>query len=121
MRNVPLPFVPEDTVQHLGHLYGVRAQAEQVAAPLALDADIVAQSWPEIERHKWVLSEKLGRDVGARVATLDFFENIEGARASRRGYWSRLWQSLLHNLDADGPHSIVQFERAMQGTRSLAQ
>jgi transitional endoplasmic reticulum ATPase len=33
--------------------------------------------WHKIEQHKWVLSEKLGRDVGTRVACLDFTENIE--------------------------------------------
>jgi SpoVK/Ycf46/Vps4 family AAA+-type ATPase len=33
--------------------------------------------WRKILQHKWVLSEKLGRDVGTRVACLDFIENIE--------------------------------------------
>ena len=29
----------------------------------------------EIEKHKWLLSEKLNRDVGMEVAALDYFEN----------------------------------------------
>lgn len=33
--------------------------------------------WRKIVQHKWVLSEKLGRDVGVKVACLDFIENIE--------------------------------------------
>jgi transitional endoplasmic reticulum ATPase len=33
--------------------------------------------WPRIEEHKWFLSEKLGRDVGIRVACLDLMENVE--------------------------------------------
>lgn len=33
--------------------------------------------WSKIEEHKWVLSEKLGRDVGIKVACVDFMENIE--------------------------------------------
>ncbi|RPI51941.1 MAG: AAA family ATPase [Deltaproteobacteria bacterium] len=33
--------------------------------------------WPKVMQHKWVLSEKLGRDVGMKVACLDFMENIE--------------------------------------------
>ena len=33
--------------------------------------------WRKILQHKWVLSEKLGRDVGIRVACLDFIENVE--------------------------------------------
>jgi hypothetical protein len=33
--------------------------------------------WPKILQHKWVLSEKLGRDVGTKISCLDFMENIE--------------------------------------------
>jgi hypothetical protein len=33
--------------------------------------------WPKILQHKWLLSEKLGRDVGVEVACLDFVKNIE--------------------------------------------
>lgn len=33
--------------------------------------------WLKILQHKWVLSEKLGRDVGTKVSCLDFIENIE--------------------------------------------
>ena len=33
--------------------------------------------WHKILQHKWVLSEKIGRDVGTNVSCLDFMENIE--------------------------------------------
>jgi len=33
--------------------------------------------WHKILQHKWVLSEKMGRDVGTRVTCLDFIENVE--------------------------------------------
>ncbi|MGB9616783.1 MAG: ATP-binding protein, partial [Desulfomonilaceae bacterium] len=33
--------------------------------------------WLKILQHKWFLSEKLGRDVGIKVACLDFFENTQ--------------------------------------------
>jgi transitional endoplasmic reticulum ATPase len=33
--------------------------------------------WSKILEHKWVLSEKLGRDVGVKTACVDFVENIE--------------------------------------------
>ncbi len=33
--------------------------------------------WPKILDHKWFLSERLGRDVGLRVAAIDYLENIE--------------------------------------------
>ena len=32
--------------------------------------------WPRILDHKWYLSERLGRDIGLRVAAVDYFENI---------------------------------------------
>jgi diguanylate cyclase (GGDEF)-like protein len=34
--------------------------------------------WAEIVKHKWVMSEKLKRNVGVRVAALDYFKNIKG-------------------------------------------
>jgi Domain of unknown function (DUF4032) len=39
-----------------------------------LEAHIV---WPRILDHKWYLSERLGRDVGLRVAAVDYFENVQ--------------------------------------------
>ncbi len=32
--------------------------------------------WQRIPNHKWYLSERLGRDVGMRVAAVDFVENF---------------------------------------------
>ena len=32
--------------------------------------------WARILDHKWHISERLGRDVGLKVAVLDFLENI---------------------------------------------
>ena len=32
--------------------------------------------WAKIANHKWTVSEKLGRDIGFRVATIDFIENF---------------------------------------------
>ncbi len=43
------------------------------------DADIAADLWPKILKHKWLMSEKLGRDVGLRTACIDFLENAEQA------------------------------------------
>jgi hypothetical protein len=31
---------------------------------------------PYIQKHKWYVSERLGRDVGLRVAAIDFIENV---------------------------------------------
>jgi len=44
-----------------------------------LDPDIAADLWLKILQHKWLLSEKLSRDVGLRTACIDFLENMEQA------------------------------------------
>ncbi|MEN6464906.1 MAG: AAA family ATPase, partial [Syntrophaceae bacterium] len=41
--------------------------------------EISADLWPKILNHKWLLSEKVGRDIGFRTACIDFLENIEQA------------------------------------------
>jgi|UniRef100_A0A7V6A1C9 transitional endoplasmic reticulum ATPase len=43
------------------------------------DPEVAAELWPRILQHKWLMSEKLGRDVGLRVACIDFLENMEQA------------------------------------------
>ncbi|MEW6041142.1 MAG: DUF4032 domain-containing protein [Elusimicrobiota bacterium] len=35
------------------------------------------QLWQEILKHKYVISERLGRNVGIRVASLDYLENVK--------------------------------------------
>ncbi len=35
--------------------------------------------WTKIQQHKWLLSERLCRDVGFRTACIDFLENMEQA------------------------------------------
>ena len=44
-----------------------------------LDPDIAAALWPKILQHKWLMSEKLGRDVGLRTTCIDFLEHMEEA------------------------------------------
>lgn len=42
------------------------------------DEETAKNLWFEILVHKWEVSKKLGRNVGIRVATLDYLENIKG-------------------------------------------
>ena len=42
-----------------------------------VEPKIAGELWLKILQYKWVLSEKLGRDVGTKVACLDFIENVE--------------------------------------------
>lgn len=41
------------------------------------EPDVAGDLWLKILQHKWFLSEKLGRDVGIKVACLDFVENTD--------------------------------------------
>ncbi|MBM9537913.1 ATP-binding protein [Desulfobulbus alkaliphilus] len=43
------------------------------------ELEVAAALWPLILNHKWLLSEKLCRDVGLRTACIDFLENMEQA------------------------------------------
>jgi transitional endoplasmic reticulum ATPase len=42
-----------------------------------VEPEVAKDLWPKILKHKWALSEKLGRDVGIKVACLDLVENVE--------------------------------------------
>jgi transitional endoplasmic reticulum ATPase len=40
------------------------------------EPEIAQDLWSKILQHKWLLSEKVGRDVGFRTACIDFLENM---------------------------------------------
>lgn len=44
---------------------------------LTVTADEARALWPRLLDHKWYMSERMGRDVGLRVAAIDFFEHVE--------------------------------------------
>jgi len=43
---------------------------------LDLPEKLAQQRWEEILKHKYLMSEKMGRNVGIHVAALDYFQNI---------------------------------------------
>lgn len=47
-----------------------------------LSATEARTEWPRVLDHKWFMSERLGRDVGLRVAAVDYFENVRLPRNS---------------------------------------
>ncbi len=62
-----------------------------------LEPEVAEDLWPRILQHKWLMSEKLGRDVGLRVACIDFLENMEQAREEYIAYQQ---QDLLKEMGA---------------------
>ena len=84
-----------------------------------MEPEVAADLWPRIMQHKWLMSEKLGRDVGMRVACIDFLENMEQAREEYLAYQQRdtlqemgaqtlsqkMWETIS---DTQPPKQIVQ-------------
>jgi SpoVK/Ycf46/Vps4 family AAA+-type ATPase len=69
MNDNPLQLLsPEECSTTILELSGVEFEPET-----AVDL------WSHILKHKWLLSEKLGRDVGLRTACIDFLENMDQA------------------------------------------
>ncbi|MEJ2038803.1 MAG: AAA family ATPase [Desulfosarcinaceae bacterium] len=64
-------YMPSDSSspeEHAAHIFEISGHK--------VDPEWAADMWPRILQHKWVLSEKIGRDVGMKVACIDFIENI---------------------------------------------
>jgi SpoVK/Ycf46/Vps4 family AAA+-type ATPase len=61
------------------------------------DPEIAVDLWPKILKHKWLLSEKLSRDVGLRTAGVDFVDNMEQALNEYLAYKRK---DLLNSLGA---------------------
>jgi len=64
-------------------------EEQQVIRELAgvrLSATEARAEWPRVLEHKWFVSERLGRDVGLRVAALDYFANVRLPRHTRTSH-----------------------------------
>ena len=55
----------------------VERRALKQLAGVSLEGDEARALWPRILEHKWYMSERMGRDVGLRVAAVDFFEYVQ--------------------------------------------
>jgi hypothetical protein len=51
-----------------------------------------------IPDHKWYLSERLGRDVGTRVAAVDFLENFYEPPRPKGSAWSKVVKTTKHRI-----------------------
>jgi SpoVK/Ycf46/Vps4 family AAA+-type ATPase len=64
---------------------------------MIFEPDIAADLWLKIVQHKWLLSEKLTRDVGLRTACIDFLENMDQAPDE---YITHQRKSILNEMGA---------------------
>ena len=76
--NIPETPSPEECASKIFELSGVK-----------FEPDIALDLWGKILQHKWLLSEKVGRDVGFRTACIDFLENMEQAGVEYTTYKQR--------------------------------
>lgn len=74
---MPIPFRLDYVIEKTLALQAgaERRRALKKAAGVILTPAEARVLWPRLQEHKWLMSEKLGRDVGLRVAAIDFFEN----------------------------------------------
>ena len=78
---MPLSFEPGGPAAPAAVEQGARKlrRALRQLAGVELSASEARAVWPSVLEHKWYLGERLGRDVGLRVAAVDFFENVHPA------------------------------------------
>lgn len=56
----------------------------EMYAGTLIPKDHAESLWGRVLDHKWYISEILGRDVGFKVATIDYFENIHELRIEKK-------------------------------------
>jgi class 3 adenylate cyclase len=82
-----------------------------------LESELAAELLRHILRHKWFLSEQLGRDVGIKVACLDYIENMHSMQAELdETERDRLLKELGPRL-GEGFNSMVQEQTSLDSIR----
>jgi hypothetical protein len=74
---MPISYEMQKVRQDEGH--GLSRTLRKLAG-VKLSAEEASAVWPLVLEHKWYMGERLGRDVGLRVAAADYFENIRPPR-----------------------------------------
>jgi hypothetical protein len=94
---MPIPFKLEYVIEKTQ----VETTSEQLLIKkmtgVKISADEARAVWPRVLDHKWYISERLGRDVGLRVAAVDYFENIWTPRPPRAPKFNAVRNWLRHN------------------------
>jgi hypothetical protein len=75
---MPIPLTLDHVIARLQDL-GREREVLRDLCGVRLSRREAQAVWPAVLEHKWLLSERLGRDVGLRVAAVDYFENVQDA------------------------------------------
>ena len=73
---MPVPFKLDHVIERVLADDGSETQELKSVAGVRLSPLEAQEVWPQVLEHKWYMSERLGRDVGLRVAAVDYFTNI---------------------------------------------
>ena len=73
---MPIPFKLDYVIEKTLAGEGSTRRTLKALTGIKLSAGEARRIWPRILEHKWYISERLGRDVGLRVAAIDYLENI---------------------------------------------
>lgn len=73
---MPVPFKSDYAPERVRADSEREKQKLKSAAGASLSPAEAQEVWPQVLEHKWLMSERLGRDVGLRVAALDYFKNV---------------------------------------------
>ena len=73
---MPVPFKLDHVIENVPADDGSETQELKSVAGVRLSSLEAHEVWPQVLEHKWYMSERLGRDVGLKVAAIDFFENV---------------------------------------------
>jgi hypothetical protein len=71
-----MPFKLDYVIERLQKDAESDEQQIKLLAGVRLPHPEAQEIWPQVLEHKWYMSERLGRDVGLKVAAVDYFENI---------------------------------------------
>lgn len=123
---MPIPYRLDWVIEQ-----STTARSEPVAVEFealgeyGVDANEARVEWQAILEHKWYLGERLGRDVGIRVALVDYFENIKPVRDHvSRGPVRRSVRSVVVDAISEPvarlDHILGEFVDAVRGTRSIS-
>ena len=79
---MPIPFQLDYVIEKTLKEDTPERRMIHTLAGVKLSSREAKTAWNRVLEHKWYISERLGRDVGFRVAAIDFFENIYTRRES---------------------------------------
>ena len=80
---MPIPLTIDYVIARLQADRGLRDRdVRHELSGVRLSGAEAHAAWPAVLEHKWLLSERLGRDVGLRVAAADSFDNVRAHRGA---------------------------------------